>query len=261
MNEAVALPINKDVIQMKVVDGKLSRKNSVKYNKDGSISKVSNHKKAGVSSEVYCFKTESEISSIIQVLDKHIENAQTDEQVQIAHRNKLLFLIGMNIGIRASDLRTLRWNFFLNDDGSFKQMYILQPKKQKKQGKFVKLFFNNTIRSAIKDYLEMYPVQDYNEYMFASRKGNDPIVVQSLCKIIKDTAIEAGITQNIGSHSLRKTWGYWCWHQAEDKNKALVILQQCFAHSSTQVTMRYIGLQDEELESMYYSVELGLNFG
>ena len=98
-----------------------------------------------------------------------------------------------------------------------------------------------------------------NDYLFASRKGDEPIVVQSLCRIIKDTAIEAGIKQNIGSHSLRKTWGFWCFHEAEDKNKALVILQRCFNHSSTQVTMKYIGLMDDEISDMYNSIELGFD--
>ena len=83
--------------------------------------------------------------------------------------------------------------------------------------------------------------------------------MKSLWRIIKETADEAGIKQNIGSHSLRKTFGFWCWHQAEDKNKALVILQQIFNHSTTQVTSRYIGILDDELEDMFHSIDLGLD--
>ena len=93
--------------------------------------------------------------------------------------------------------------------------------------------------------------------MFKSRKGTDAIEAGSLGKIVKDIAENAGIKQNIGSHSLRKTWGFWCWHEAEDKQKALVILQKCFNHSDTLTTMRYIGLLDDEIEAMYNSIELG----
>lgn len=261
----VAMPIEHDysrIVPFKVIEGK-STKNEIKYNKDGSVKKTKCNKVAGKDAEVYAFKTKEEIASMINTFNKHINEATCYEQRKIACRNKLLFIIGINIGIRASDLRTLRWNFFFekqNDDTlKFKSFYVLQPMKQRKQKKFVKLFFNQTVRTAINNYVSEYPIENLDGYLFPSRKGDEPIIVQSLWRIIKDAAVESGIEQNIGSHSLRKTWGFWCFHEAEDKNKALVILQQCFNHCSTQVTMRYIGLLDEEISDMYNSIELGLD--
>jgi len=257
-----------NVIELKVIEGKISKKEKVRYNKDGSIDRRHTNKVAGKDAEVYAFNTEEEIKAMIDVLNKHIEEAPDNDKRKIACRNKMLFLVGINLGIRGSDLRTLRYSFFLKDikDGEnktvreFKPFYTLQPLKQRKQGKFVKLFFNQTVKKAIMDYIEEYPVQDLEEYLFKSRVGNEPIEVSSLWRIVKETAKEAGIDKNIGSHSLRKTWGFWTFHSAEDKNKALVILQRCFNHSSTQVTMKYIGLLDSEIEDMYKSVELGFDF-
>lgn len=250
---------NDNVIQLTVIDGNLSKKEKVRYNKDGSVDKRHSNKVSGKDTEVYAFKTKEEISSMINVFDRHITEAPDADKRQIACRNKMLFLIGMNVGIRGSDLRTLKWNFFFKDNGEFKEFYTLQPKKQRKQHKFVKLYFNQTVKKAISDYVNEYPIEDMNGYLFQSRKGNEPIAVASLWRIIKESAAEAGIEQNIGSHSLRKSWGFWCWHEAEDKNKALVILQKCFNHSSTQVTLKYIGLLDDEISDMYYSIELGLD--
>lgn len=213
------------------------------------------------SSEVYAFRTKEEISAMLYVFNRHIANATNESQRQIAERNKLLFVIGINIGIRASDLRTLRWSFFFDktSDGiSFKEFYTIQPKKQRKQHKYVKLFFNNAVKAAVEDYVGKYSV-DTDDYLFPSRKGDAPIVEASLWRIIKDAAIEAGIKQNIGSHSLRKTFGFWCWHEAEDKNKALIVLQQIFNHSSSQVTLRYISILDDEVEEMFNSICLGVN--
>lgn len=259
-----AVPIRKydkdNVISLSVIDGKLSKKEKIRYNKDGSIDKRHNNKVAGKDSEVYAFNTKEEIKIMIDTLNKHIEEAENENQKQIAYRNKLLFLIGINIGIRASDLRTLKFNFFLNENGEFKEFYTFQPKKQKKQKKFVKLFFNQTVKKAITNYLELYPVEDLDSYMFKSRKGDEAISVDSLCRIVKETAKEADIKKNIGSHSLRKTWGFWIWHNAIDKNKALVMLQECFKHSSTTVTLRYIGILDEEKKDMYESIDLGLDY-
>lgn len=214
---------------------------------------------AGKSSEVYAFRNKEEISAMISVFDKHIEEASNNDQKRIAKRNKMIFVIGINIGIRASDLRTLQWVFFFNEDGSRKDRYKIQPKKTRKQKKFITMHFNKAVESVISDYISDYPFDSLDEYLFASRKGEEPINVRSLCRIIKDAAAEAGIEQNIGSHSLRKTFGYWVWHTAEDKNKALVILMNIFNHSSAAVTSRYIGITDDEMSDTYNNLNLGLD--
>lgn len=263
MNNTSALAVEQDygrVIQFELIQ---SKKKEVKCKKDGTVKRTKCNKVAGKDSEVYAFRTKEEISAMIQVFDKHIEEAESNVKRQIACRNKLLFLIGMNVGIRGSDLRTLKWSFFFdqNNDGEleFKRFYTLQPMKQRKQKKFVKLYFNQTVQTAIMNYIAEYPVENLEDYLFFSRKGDEPITVQGLWGIIKGAAIEAGIKQNIGSHSLRKSFGFWCWHESEDKNKALVILQQLFNHSSTQITARYIGILDDEIEDMFNSIELGLD--
>lgn len=249
-----------NVIALSVVNGKLTKKEKVHYNKDGSISKWRYNKVAGVSTEVYPFNTQEEIKLMINAFDKRIEEATNDNQKQIACRDKMLFLIGINLGIRASDLCALQYNFFMEADGAFKEFYSLQPKKTKKTGKYVKLFFNGTVKKAITDYLEDYPTEDLNEYLFKSRKKGNHITEIHLGKIIKDTAKDAGIEKNICSHSLRKTFGYWAWHNAEDKNKALVILQKIFNHSDTATTAKYIGITSDEMSDVFNSLDLGLDY-
>ena len=247
-----------NVIKLRIVDE--SGKPEVRYNKDGSIDKRHTNKVAGVSSEVYPFTSEEEIKAMIDVFNKRIENATNDNQKQIASRDKMLFLIGINIGIRASDLVSLKYSFFMNDDGTFKDFYSLQPKKTKKTGKYVKLFFNATVKKAITDYIEEYPIQNMDEYLFKSREGDSYITAKSLWKIVVHAANDAGIEGNFGTHSLRKTFGYWAWHNAEDKNKALVVLQKIFNHSSTATTSQYIGITNNEMSDVFNSLDLGLDF-
>lgn len=249
-----------NVISLSVMNGKLSKKKEVRYNKDGSIDKRHSNSVAGVSTEVYPFNTEEEIKAMIDVFNQRIEEATDDNKRQIACRNKMLFLIGINVGLRASDLITLKWIFFLNEDGNFKDFYTLQPKKTRKQKKFVKLYFNQAVKKAVTDYIEEYPIEDMNEYLFKSRKGDGSISEHALWDIIGKAAIEAGIEKNIGSHSLRKTFGFWAWHKAEDKNKALVTLQMLFNHSDTTTTLKYIGILNSEIEDMFNTVDLGLDY-
>ena len=250
--------INFNGFPAKIIRGGLSKK-EVKLNKDGSVDKRHSNKVAGVSSEVYPFTSESEIKAMIDVFNNRINEAPDEDKKWIASRNKMLFLVGINLGIRASDLCGLKYSFFMNNDGTFKDSYSLQPKKTKKTGKYVKLYFNQTVKKAITNYIEDYPIQDMNEYLFKSRKGG-AITEKSLWKIIVDATIEAGVEKNVGSHTLRKTFGYHIWHNAEDKEKALVMLMAIFNHSSVATTKKYIGLMDEEIEDVFNSLNLGLDF-
>lgn len=255
-----------DIIRLAVLDGKYkldvkaAEEDKVRYNKDGTVDKRHPNKIAGTSSEVFAFNTEEEIKAMIDLFNKRIEEAPDENKKQIAHRNKMLFLVGINISLRASDLITLKWSFFFDNNGNFKEFYTLQPKKQRKKKKFIKLFFNQAVKKAITDYINEYPIEDIDGYLFKSRKGNGALSERGLWKIIVEAAADAGITKNVGSHSLRKTFGYWAWHNADDKNKALVTLQMLFNHSSTQTTLRYIGILNSEIEDMFNSLDLGLDY-
>ena len=248
-----------NVITLSLVNGKLTKKPDVKYNKDGSIDKRHSNRVSGVSSTVYPFSTE-EIKAVIGVLNNRIHEATNENQKQIACRNKMLFLIGVNVGLRASDLMQLRWSYFYKNDMTFKEFYVLQPKKTKKTGKFVKIYFNQTVKKAIENYVSDYPIGDLNGYLFKSRKGDNPITERGLWKIVVDVAEDAGIEKNVGSHSLRKTWARTIYDKAEDKGGALVMLQECLRHSDSLTTLRYISIMDEEKKDMYESIELGLDY-
>ena len=259
----MVMPIRKqstdNVITLSLVNGKLAKKPEVRYNKDGTIDKRHSNRVSGVSSTVYPFNVE-EVKSIISVFDKRIEKAANGNQKQIACRNKMLFLIAVNIGLRASDLIQLRWSYFYKDDMTFKESYVLQPKKTRKAGKFVKIFFNKTVKKAVENYVNDYPIEDLNDYLFKSRKGDKPITEKGLWKIIVDVAADAHIEKNVGSHSLRKTWARTIYDRASDKSDALVMLQECLRHSDSLTTLRYIAIMDEEKKDMYESIDLGLDY-
>lgn len=260
MNTAIDIMDNKPII----IVSKGGSEENVKYNLDGSVKLTHTNKLAGISSEVFGFTSQEDIAAMVKVFDKHIEEAQDNNKRQIAARNKMLFLVGINIGIRASDLRQVKWSYFLEDNGdgtfTFKKGYTIMPKKTAHKRKFVNLYFNQAIQKALTEYISIYPFESLDDYLFPSRKGNASITEASIWRILNETAKEAGIEQNIGSHSLRKTFGYWIWHNAEDKNKSLIILQQIFNHSSPATTAKYIGITKAEMEETFNSLTLGMEY-
>ena len=240
---------------------------TTKIRKDGKMKNTRSNKKKDERAIVFAFDTEEKIKNMLEIFNKHIMKANTETREHSARRNKLAFLIGISIGIRAGDFVKLKWNYLiesLKPDGTigkFRDYYDLKPEKQKKQNKFVRLYFNQTVKQAIIEYTINFPIKDLDDYVFFSTNISDGhMEYHAFYEMLKKTAKEAGIEENIGTHSLRKTWGFWCWHNAVDKSKALVTLQQCFNHSSVQTTLKYIGLLDVEIKEMYDSMKLGLKY-
>lgn len=223
-----------------------------------------NDNRAGQKKEVYAFRTDEEIKAMIDVYDKHIEEYQHNGQLKMACRNKMLFIIGINIGVRASDLRLLTWDFFFEQmpDGSlkFRKSYSLRPRKTRKAGKYVNLMFNDSVKKIINWYISMYPIENIHDYVFRSRRGNEPITVNGMWRVIKDAAKEAGIQQNVGTHSLRKSFCRRVYDKANDKGQALVLLQRILNHSSSATTAAYLGLYDDEIEDAFENLNLGIDF-
>lgn len=65
---------------------------------------------------------------------------------------------------------------------------------------------------------------------------------------IKGWCARLGLKGNYGSHTLRKTWGY---HQRVTFGTDIGVIMQAFGHSRPNVTMRYIGIQQTEVENAY----------
>jgi len=56
-----------------------------------------------------------------------------------------------------------------------------------------------------------------------------------------------GITEAIGTHTLRKTFGYWAYKDGKD----LSLIQKLLNHASPAVTLAYIGITQDELDDVY----------
>lgn len=52
---------------------------------------------------------------------------------------------------------------------------------------------------------------------------------------------------NIGTHSLRKTFGYHFYKKYKD----IILLQKILNHSTPSITLCYIGLEQEKIEEKY----------
>ena len=224
--------------------------------------KITKHTNKERSTKVFALRTQEEIYAMLREFNLAISNAKSPKKLKIAHRNRLVFVLGINLGLRASDLLERTWSDFIrsiDSDGNivFNECFKLKPKKTKRFNKYVKVFINNIVKNTIREYVAQYPIYSLDERVFYSQKGiNKSIDPRSLWRIMDKTAKKAGINQNIGTHTLRQTFGIWAWRNAEDKEKALITLQYIFGHASSATTMIYLGIMDIEAQQMF-NVNLG----
>ena len=147
-------------------------------------------------------------------------------------RNLLLFLLGINTGLRVSDLLNLKVK-----DVKDKDTVQIREKKTRKVKKFL---IPKEIRGYINEYVAQKPL---SRYLFKSKKSNKPITRIQAYRIISRAGKILGL-EHTGTHTLRKTFGYHFYKQTKD----IALLQKILNHSSQDITLRYIGVTQEIIE-------------
>ncbi|WIF95134.1 site-specific integrase [Caminicella sporogenes] len=147
-------------------------------------------------------------------------------------RNYILFLLGVYTGLRISDILKLKVKDVKN-----KSYITIREKKTKKQ-RIIQI--NPVLKRELKTFCKD---KDLNEYLIKSREGcNSPISRSMAYKILREVAEMFGLS-NIGTHTLRKTFGYHFYKQTKD----VVTLQRIFNHSHPSITLKYIGIEQETI--------------
>jgi integrase len=156
-------------------------------------------------------------------------------------RNNLLFVLGVNNGLRTGDLLRLK----VGDLKGLKAGDHFNI-RESKTGKSNILVVNKSVSKALKTYLESAELSE-DSYLFASRKSkNKPIQIQAVNKLIKGWAKTINLKGNYGAHTLRKTWGYL---QRTIHGVGFEIIAKRFNHSNPATTMRYLGIEDKEVHN------------
>lgn len=150
-------------------------------------------------------------------------------------RELLLFVIGTNCGLRISDILNL-------NVGDIRNKSHIQI-TEKKTGKFKKFPINAKLKPLLEEFIKS---RKNDEPLFLSHWGHRLDRVTAYY-IIRNACKKAKLQEKIGTHSMRKSFGYHHYQQFKD----VVILQKIFNHSSPQITLRYIGIEQDEIDCSY----------
>ena len=165
------------------------------------------------------------------IRDKNLIEDVKNELLKNGSRDLMLFIFGINTGLRISDILKLKvW------DVKNRTHVVLREDKTGKERRFL---INSNLRQQLEPYIKNMSDDDY---LFKSREGNNkPLSRVQAYRIINNAIKKLGITDKIGTHTLRKTFGYHHYQQFKD----VAILQGIFNHSAPSVTLKYIGINDD----------------
>lgn len=180
------------------------------------------------------------------------------------YRDNMLFIVGINFGLRVSDLLQLRFYQLIDKDFSFKTTFPILEKKTRNTRKVMRnryITINEAVMDAITLFLQ-HNTRKLDDYMFRSesnRSGgqNKPMTRMSVDRILKEIADTLGIQAKVSTHTLRKTFGYHQMVMSGNDPRKLLLLQKIFGHSSSVQTLDYIGITGEEIEGAYTQLNLG----
>ncbi|MGI6436395.1 MAG: tyrosine-type recombinase/integrase [Syntrophomonadaceae bacterium] len=170
------------------------------------------------------------MNSVEPIRDSVIVEDITGYLKQRNLRDFIMFLLGIYTGLRISDILKLRVRDVRNKD------YIsIREKKTRKEKKF-------EIHPILKRELAEYTRnKEPDEYLVKSREGvNRPIRRERAYQILQALAVIYNL-ESVGTHTLRKTFGYHFYQQYKD----VATLQRIFNHSHPSLTLRYIGIEQE----------------
>lgn len=149
-------------------------------------------------------------------------------------RDYILFIIGIYTGLRISDILNIRVEDLKN------RTHLVVRERKTRKTKRIRI--NPYLKREIAPFLED---KELSEFVIKSRKGqNKPITRKRAYQILKEVAEQFNLDA-IGTHTLRKTFGYHFYKQTKD----VALLQDLFNHSSPTVTLRYIGINQDTMDA------------
>ena len=181
-------------------------------------------------------------------------------------RDNMLFILGINFGLRISDLRLLRFCDLLEEAAggyAFKRSFPILEQKTKNTRK-VQRNRHITINAAVMDAVGLYlrhvkETPKLDDFLFVSESNHAAGALSrtSIDRILKGIGAELELPCEMATHTLRKTFAYHQMAMAGNDPRKLLLLQKMFGHASVAQTLDYIGITKDEIEQAYLDLNLG----
>lgn len=165
-------------------------------------------------------------------------------------RNYAMICMGVNTALRISDLLKLKWKDVYDfDERHFKKHMIIS---EQKTGKESRIALNGSTQNGLTRYMKSLTHVKENDYIFTGRYEGTHLSRSQAFRIVKRAAYSLHMEEGISCHSMRKTFGYYAWKCGTPP----AILMDIYNHSSYEITRRYLGIKQDDKDSVFLNVNL-----
>lgn len=191
---------------------------------------------------------------VLPIKDSNILNEVQDtllRNFKYGRRNYTIFQTGKATLLRVSDVLALKYSdVFDNYDELKKTAYI----HDKKTGKPNTLYLRPITRDLLIYQKWLLENKVNSEWLFPSMQRPDRhITEKQFYKIMAKTGDLLNINY-LGTHTMRKTGAYRVYIQS---NYNIGLVMRLLNHSSQQMTLAYLGLDQESREAMLDQIDFG----
>lgn len=214
-------------------------------------------------------KSLEKIEEMKQELEKQCNSGIAEKTTFEKKRNRALFCLGINSALRVSDIVTLDLNDIFKEDLTFRDTIGSTEQKTKKYKEFP---LTDTLQAEMANYICYYLgivygiyLHNINDYyklsaadkerikeivntqpLFPSERTGGYLSRVQVYRFLNEAAEKIGI-EKVGTHTMRKTFGYWFYKRTKD----IAMLQKMLNHSSIRETLIYIDIEQEEINNAY----------
>lgn len=193
--------------------------------------------------EVDAVKTDSQLSQ----LDAQLRNEDGSPSVYFD-----IWKFGVNVALRIGDLLNLTTDQIKESINMDKPVLVIQEAKTNKTRKIA---LNNPALEVAKRRLQENP---NHKFLFQSTKDTSkratpkPINRKTVSRVFAIAGANIRPSVRLGTHSMRKTRGY----ALHASGEPIEVVTKMLNHASPAVTMRYIGVDQANVDDTFYKLEL-----
>lgn len=147
-----------------------------------------------------------------------------------------IWSFGINSALRISDLLNIKYSDIQNSSITL---------KEGKTGKTREIDLNNSAMAVVNRRRNDNPDDVYLFQVHSNRASGKPVSRESVARMFKQVGDKLNI--KLGTHSMRKTRGYAMYKAGA----SIELICKVLNHSSTATTLRYIGIEKEDVQKTY----------
>ncbi|HHQ5621063.1 TPA: tyrosine-type recombinase/integrase [Clostridioides difficile] len=150
----------------------------------------------------------------------------------------IMFKLGVLTGLRVSDILNLK----------VEDVDLCIKVKEQKTSKYRRINVPGGLYTELKKYIKTYKLSKGDYLIFSNKRGKEgqqkAVSRQQAYRVLRDASSMVGLKESIGTHGMRKTMAYHLYQ----KDKDIALVQYVLNHSSSETTLRYIGVRQEQAD-------------